>query len=288
MSQNQNQFKSIASIMDRLKNRSKKENTDFNKILREFFLERLLFRISISDYCDNFILKGGFALHFFYNQNYPRITVDMDLLGLNTNNSIDSMKQVFSEILSINYSLDFITYDLTTLEVKEINQNLKYRGVCIKITSYLGSIRENLSIDISFSDIVTPQKQELLSVLDIDSESVYFNSYPIENIIGEKLETLVQRGVKNSRLKDIYDLQKLLTEYPKDLNVLSNTIKKIFIHRNTSIDESSLKNIKWNDKSRNRWEFLMRKKQIKDDITLDEAVRKIDQVVSLIIDDLKD
>lgn len=96
--------------------------------------------------------------------------MDIDLLGIGVKNSLPNMKNIFSEICSINEESDGVTFDVESLEVMELMANKKYRGVRITVPVRLHSMKENLSIDIGFGDIVTPSPVQIEYPLLLDDK----------------------------------------------------------------------------------------------------------------------
>jgi len=72
-----------ASIKAKLKNIAKQNRKSFNLILQLYMQERLLYRLSISDYKDNFVLKGGLFL-FSMTRFTGRPTRDINKIGTDT------------------------------------------------------------------------------------------------------------------------------------------------------------------------------------------------------------
>ena len=145
------------SIKAKLKNRAIKEHRTFQEILTVYGLERALYRLSISPYSNNFILKGGILLYAMYQGNYSRGTADVDLLGQQISNDLERMKEIFVEVFSVEYHNDAIHYDISTLNVTRIAEFKKYPGINIIITGYLDKTKIPVQIDIGFGDVVFPK-----------------------------------------------------------------------------------------------------------------------------------
>jgi len=147
----------IASVKSRLKNMSLKMNRDYNFVLQLYFQERLLYRLSVSDYKDNFVLKGGLFI-FISKRDSFRPTKDIDFLCKNISNNADEVKHVFKEIVSIAAD-DGVHYDLDSIKIETIKEGADYEGLRVKILSFLGNIKLNITIDIGYGDIITPAAQ---------------------------------------------------------------------------------------------------------------------------------
>lgn len=118
---------SVASIKDRLRNRSLKTGKTMQEMLVSYVIERTIYRISVSKYRENFVLKGGIFLYAFLDDDFTRITTDIDLLGNRISNDIADMEKVFSDVFSIETE-DPIYFDLKTLFVKSITEFKEYHG----------------------------------------------------------------------------------------------------------------------------------------------------------------
>ena len=148
-----------ASIKARLKNIADKEHKQFDFILMLYFVERLLFRLSISRYSDKFVLKGGLLLYLIMNEK-ARATKDIDLLAKETASNLDLLREIFADIAAIQ-SDDAVTYDTDSITTERIKEDADYEGVRIKITAHLGNMRKSLQFDIGFGDIVVPKPETL-------------------------------------------------------------------------------------------------------------------------------
>ena len=69
-----------ASVRQRLLNLSRERGEDFNLILTRYAVERLLYRLGISQYANQFVLKGAMLFMIWTGHSY-RPTRDLDLPG---------------------------------------------------------------------------------------------------------------------------------------------------------------------------------------------------------------
>ena len=216
------------SIKSKLKNISKELNTPFNSLLETLFLERILVRIGKSKYADKLIFKGGMCLAQFIKLG--RETKDIDFLLTQYDGSIETVKKVFTEVAAIDAGDDF-TFSL--LSVFELSiEHKKYPGYRISLQGELGQIKNRISIDIGFGDVVTPGyvKVDLMKTKKhLFEDSVSLKSYPPEYIFSEKYEAILHHGVLNSRMKDYYDCYRIIQE-----SVLNETKLKQALIETTS------------------------------------------------------
>lgn len=221
---------SAASVKDRLKNYAIKSRRIFQDVLTTYVLERVLFRISKSEYVDNFTLKGGILLYGLYKDNFTRATTDIDLLGRNITNDRDKMKSVFAQILSIETD-DPIRFDIDALDVDNITEFKKYHGVKVTAIAYIDRTRIPVSIDIGFGDIIYPNRivMDYPTILDNDAPRVF--AYSTYSIVAEKIEAIVSLGLTNSRYKDFYDLCTLSEREDFNGEMLKEAIIETFKNR---------------------------------------------------------
>lgn len=176
-------------------------------------MQDVLDKISLSNYAENFILKGGYLLFLLYEKNYPRATYDLDFSGQQISNIREDLLDVFFEILSNIDNNSPIDYDLESLKGEIINIEKEYTGIRISINAFLDRSRETLSLDISFGDIIIDGVNTLFLEDSLNDKFLKFFVYPIESVIAEKLEAIVALAEDNYRLKDYYDLYYILEEF---------------------------------------------------------------------------
>lgn len=154
-----------ASVRARLLNLAKERKEDFDFILRQFVIQRVLYRLSTSEYADRFLLKGA-LLFWIWNQEFHRPTIDIDLLGFGSND-VKDLQQLFNTVCAI-AAEDGLEFDLSSIKANEIKKDEKYQGVRVTGLAKLTKARIKFQIDIGFGDAVTPgpETAELPSFLD--------------------------------------------------------------------------------------------------------------------------
>lgn len=224
--------KNIAhSILQRLLNRAKANEEDFNFLLSRYGMERFLYRLSISSYNERFLLKGASLFLVWMGQNH-RVTRDADLLCFGSSN-LQSLAEIFRNICSIDCGADGMVYDTDTLKVEEIREGHEYDGVRITLVGFLNKARIPLQIDVGFGDTITPAPEDIDYPTLLDSPSPKLRAYPRYTLVAEKLEAMVYFGLANSRMKDFYDIWLLSTLFPFKGDILSTAIKNTFNRRET-------------------------------------------------------
>lgn len=171
-------------------------------------------------------------------KEYARPTLDIDFLGLDISNDLESLKEVFREICSIDDPDTGVYFDLDTISAEEINETKDYVGTRLSIVAYLDSIKQPLKIDIGFGDVVIPDPQ-LLSyesmIPGLDSTDIV--AYSLETVVAEKFQAMIDLSELNSRYKDFYDVYTILTKYPLEKQLLLSSIRATFKNRNTPYTE---------------------------------------------------
>jgi predicted nucleotidyltransferase component of viral defense system len=222
----------IASIQTKLRQLAQSDGRNYQLILIRYFQERLIYRISVSDYSENFCLKGG-TLLYAWEQEKSRPTLDIDLLSLRIMPEQSHIKNVFTEICQKNNEQDGVTFDVNSLVTSEISKEAKYTGVRVKIEAYLGNIRQNLQIDIGFGDIITPRPIFMVYPTLLEMNMPHIWAYSIESVIAEKFEAMIDLAEANSRMKDFYDIYHLLKSPNLQMEILSEAISQTFKRRQT-------------------------------------------------------
>ena len=257
----------IASIKSKLKNESIQSGKDYGLVFRNYLMQDVLDKISLSNYAENFILKGGYLLFLLYEKNYPRATYDLDFSGQQISNSREDLLDVFLEILSNINNNSPIYYDLESLKGEIINIEKEYTGIRISINAFLDRSRETLSLDISFGDIIIDGANTLFLEDSLNDKFSKFFVYPIESVIAEKLEAIVALGEDNYRLKDFYDLYYILEEFEFSQDKLKRAVYQTFKNRNTALEFSIFENENFifSKTTQYKWDSMKKRGKFKED-----------------------
>lgn len=225
------------SIKARLLNMADGDNRKYQQLIVRFLHERLLYRLSQSEYRERFILKGG-ALLYAFEEFIPRPTLDIDFMGRRIDNDKANILTAFRKIASVSYPEDGITFHTETLTADDITVEKKYPGIRISIVANIGSYRQNLTFDIGFGDVIVPRPQELEYPTLFDAmDEPDILAYSLETVVAEKFQTMVDRGRFNSRMKDYFDLYRIFAVHKFDNTLLSEAIKATFENRGTEFVE---------------------------------------------------
>jgi hypothetical protein len=224
-----------ASVRQRLLNLARQEGQVFDVVLVAFGLERLVYRLSVSDYRDRFVLKGG-MLVTLWTADTGRFTRDIDFLAFGSDEEA-ALKEAFSTILAIDGG-DGLNYDAANLTATPIREDQIYGGMRLRTTAYLGTTQIPITVDLGFGDALGDPKYQIdyASLLDFPSASI--RAYSPATVIAEKFQAVVALGIANSRMKDFYDLWTLPKAVEIDSQELADTIRGTFIRRGTAIPKT--------------------------------------------------
>lgn len=229
------------SVRDRLLNiRTAEPGTEYMQILLRYIQERMLYRLSMSQYRNNFCLKGS-ALLFAYEKFKARPTKDIDFLGERISRDKETIGTAFREICSIQCPEDGLLFDSgeDSIKVEDIALDKEYNGVTVSVTAHLDTIVQPFSMDIGFGDNIVPEPQELdYPLLLDDMPEVSINAYSLETVVAEKFQTMIDRALANSRMKDFFDVYSILSSEKVDEGILSDAIVSVFNNRGTSYDDN--------------------------------------------------
>ena len=203
-------------------------------IMQMYFFERLLYRIGISKYKYNFILKGGLLLSAIFGDE-RRTTQDMDTMLKGIPLDAKTLEKIIKEIISID-GKDGITFEIAN--IKDIRLIDKYGGLKVKLIGYKEHLRVPLAIDVTVGDPITPKELKFKYKCMFDDSYINIMAFNKETIIAEKFETFITDNIMNTRAKDFYDLYILLTRFYNDINKddLVQAIKNTFERRASKFD----------------------------------------------------
>ena len=209
-------------LKNKIKKRAKEIGAQPQELMQMYFFERLLYRISISEYKFNFILKGGLLLSAIIGDE-RRTTSDMDTMVKGIDIKSDKLLKIINKIINIKTN-DDISFNIE--KSKEIRVNDIYGGINIKLIAKKDGLIVPLFIDITTKDPITPKEIEFKYKSLFNGEYIKIMAFTKETIIAEKFETLIKDTETNTRAKDFYDLYIIVKDYWNEINK-TNLIKAI-------------------------------------------------------------
>jgi predicted nucleotidyltransferase component of viral defense system len=224
-----------ASVRQRLLNRAHERGEDFQLVLIRYTVERLLYRLSLSSYKKQFVLKGAMLFPLWDSDSY-RATRDLDLLGYG-DSAVSTVEEIFKEICRTPVEKDGIDFLENSIKGEEIRGEHEYTGVRLTFSARLAGARIPIQVDVGFGDAVIPSPEitDYPALLDFPAPRLY--TYPREVVVAEKFQSMVVLGIGNSRMKDFYDLWILASGFPFAGPNLSRAIEATFKRRRTPIPE---------------------------------------------------
>ena len=201
-------------LKDLIRNMSKKKSADAQILMRNYMMERFLERISLSEYKNQFILKGGMLVAAMVGLD-ARATMDLDATIKGTNVSVEDVEMIISQIISIPLD-DGISFRIK--RISEIMEEADYPGVRVSMETKFDGVITPLKIDISTGDIITPREIKYNFNLMLKNRTIEVWAYNLETVLAEKLETVVSRNVTNTRMRDFYDIYILQKLYGEQLS----------------------------------------------------------------------
>lgn len=225
-----------ASVRARLLNHARKTDQDFNLVLTRYCLERMLYRIGISDFADQLLLKGALLFDLWFDVPH-RPTRDADFLGFGSP-ALTNLENTFGSICAI-VADDGVEFHADTVRTREIRDQSNYAGMRITLLATLDGARCPIQLDIGFGDAVTPEPEKVsYPTLLPNLKPPQLLVYPTYSVVAEKFEALVTLGIANSRMKDYFDLWILAQRTDFEGNTLSQAILSTFTRRETRLPEN--------------------------------------------------
>ena len=201
-------------IKGRIKSVAKQNNADARTLMRIYMMERFLERLAQSEYRDNFIIKGGILVTAMIGVAH-RSTMDIDTSMKNLNLSAEDALRVVNQVKDIDLD-DGVSFEVK--DVSNIMDEMEYPGIRVTMNANVGKLITPLKIDISTGDVITPRAIEFNYDLLLEDRSISLWSYNLETILAEKLQTVLARGILNTRMRDFYDIRMLLDTYEDKVN----------------------------------------------------------------------
>jgi hypothetical protein len=221
------------SVQVRLVRHAKEAGLDPNLVLTRYGIERFLYRLSRSRHAEQFVLKGALLLLVWLGETL-RPTRDADLLGFG-DLSDDALMKIFRDVCGVEVEPDAVMFDADSVAIEPIRDEDAYGGRRVTLRGQLGAARLTIQVDIGIGDAVTPvpQLMDYPSLLDLPQPRL--RAYPRETVVAEKLHAMVLLGLRNSRMKDYFDVRALLREGAMDERSLGRAIAATFERRRTAL-----------------------------------------------------
>ena len=271
---------SSMSLKAKINNYAKQHRIAPQVVLQNYLFERFLERVSLSEYRDNLVIKGGLLISSLVGLD-TRSTMDLDTTLQHIRLTTENAGNIVRRICAIDTG-DDITFEVKSIE--EERKNDRYGGFCVKMSAIYGSITASLSIDMTTGDVITPMPIEYQYAKMFDSDtSISLWAYNVETILAEKIETILSRNVLNTRIRDYYDVYILTTTKTIQKEVLYDALRATSIHRGTwdNIQEIGkiMETIETDSGLRDLWARYQRKFLYAKDITFESLIAALKKLL---------
>lgn len=254
-------IKTARQLKDKIRNLSGSNSQKAQSLIRNYIMEEFLKRLSKSRYKNNFILKGGMLVSSIAGIN-NRATMDIDTTVKAINLSEGEAYEIIADICNVDIE-DNISFRIVS--ISDIMEEHDYPGIRFMLEATLENLVQPVKIDISTGDVITPGAIEYSYIPMFDNEPIDIMSYNIETLLAEKLETVISRGIENTRMRDFYDIHILMQTVDINLAVLKSafnaTVGKRGSEGNLSLADNTFDVLKndsnmianWNNYCKSSW-----------------------------------
>ena len=272
-------IKSATGLKAKVRNISKGDSKIAQAMIRLYFMERFLERISLSRYKNQFVLKGGMLVSSLIGIT-NRTTMDIDTTVRALPLSKDEIKGIIHEICEVPME-DNISFQI--MDVETIMDEFDYPGIRIHIEACLEKLRQPIKIDISTDDVITPGAIEYRYPLLLEERDISLNTYNIETLLAEKTQTIISRGLANTRMRDFYDLYEIVEKLDFSLDTYRRAFESTCKKRETIFSKDKvlveLNNIAGSKEMEKMWNQFKSKNAFVEDIGYSEVIETISEIV---------
>lgn len=264
-----------------IKKKAAENNISAQLVMQNYMLERLLERVSLSPYRNNFILKGGFLISAIVGLD-TRATMDLDTTIKGLDMSHESIQHIVGEICKVQIEDDVVFELLGTSDIRETDD---YPGIRVSLKANYPPLSVPLTVDVTTGDVITPREVEYTFSLLFDNRNISILAYNIETVLAEKIETVLSRGVANTRPRDYYDIHILyrLRENECNSNILRQALERTTEKRGSRnvFDRypEIIKEILASEHMRNFWKKYQKDFDYANDISFEETCGTIDEIM---------
>jgi predicted nucleotidyltransferase component of viral defense system len=265
-----------------IKKKAAEKHISAQLVMQNYMLERLIERISLSKYKQNFIIKGGFLISAIVGLD-TRTTMDLDTTIKGFTLTHESIRKIFEEICKIEIE-DDVSFEVTG--ISDIREGDEYPGIRVALNANYPPISVPLTVDVTTGDIITPREIEYTFSLLFDERSISILAYTLETILAEKLETVLSRGITNTRPRDYYDIYTL---YRLRGDTCNKKMLLLALEKTTNKRGSSkiledypdiIAEIRTSEQLRNLWAKYQRTYEYAKGIAFDDTCDVIQQVMN--------
>lgn len=271
-------------LKDLISKKSLGDSDASQKLFQMFYFERILERISLSKYKGQIILKGGLLLSSIIGID-ERTTRDMDATLKGISLSEEKLLVIFNEILNIQLD-DNVKFEIVS--IKDIRLEDEYGGFKLSILATLDNNKTYVAIELTTGDAITPREMNYSYKSLFDNKKISIMAYPLETFLAEKFQTVISRGILNTRMKDFYDIHVLINNQIDEINKndLILAIKNTFNKRATTFNikefKTILEELKENIELSNRWKLYQDKTNYAQEIGYFDTIKAINKIIEIL------
>lgn len=264
------------SLKARIKNYARENKIAAQVVLQNYMFERFLARLSRSEYKDKFVIKGGMLIAAIVGLD-TRSTMDLDTTLKNLPLTKDEILKAVDTIRRIDLG-DDVSFEIISIE--PIRDDDPYGGYCVRIDAFYDTIKMALSVDISTGDVITPSAilYEFNGIFEEDLK-IELWGYNIETVLAEKVETILRRGVFNTRPRDYYDVYILSTTQQYDRLLFEEALAATADHRgstNSIMDRAGImERISKSEDLQGMWEKYRKRFAYAEGISYEDIIRAL-------------
>ena len=271
------------SLKAKIRNIAKQKNIPAQVILQNYMFERLLVRLSMSEFKEKFVLKGGMLVAAIVGLD-NRATMDMDTTLKNLPLTPEAIRTALEDICNISCE-DDVSFDVE--KIAPIREDDLYGGYRVMLNAKFETLVTPLSIDVSTGDVITPNAiPYTFTEIFNDDMSYELWAYNIETVMAEKVETILRRGVFNTRPRDFYDVYILTTTQKYDKALFADALKATAEHRGTTnqiADISGiLKNLEESSELKSRWDKYRKQFEYAKEIEYENIIQTLASLIKII------
>lgn len=268
-----------------IKKKAAEKNISAQLVMQNYMLERLLERISLSTYKNNFILKGGFLISVIVGLD-TRTTMDLDTTIKGFTLTHESIRKVFEEICAVEIEDDV---SFTLEDIYDIRETDDYPGIRVSLKANYPPISVPLTVDVTTGDIITPKEIEYTFKLLFDDRPLSILAYNLETVLAEKIETVLSRSIANTRPRDFYDIHTIfaLRGNECDKNILKRALEQTSAKRGSSQVMQNyveiIKEIRDNPQMQNLWKKYQKNFDYAKDITFEDTCNSVKYIMDYVM-----
>ena len=270
------------AVKDRLKNIVKEKNIEFNTVMRFYMYDRFIERLSISNYKNNFILKGGFYLSTLFGiENRGTMDIDAEINKINLDKEI--ILKIIEEIIEIDLE-DNVTYKIN--RIASIRDEDEYGGLRITIDFNLENIHDSFHIDVATGEPIYPRPKDYGYKSIISGRTYKVWAYSIETVLAEKIETICSKLGTSSRAKDYYDIYLINKVYFDKINkeTFRKAAAKTFKNRNFNSDLVKCLDILKNSSTlKQNWNAYSRKNNYAKEMEYEDTIKCLEEFIEILV-----